>query len=380
MEFAIDERMMRRALRLARRGAGRVSPNPMVGAVVVREGRIVGEGYHRRFGGPHAEVFALDQAGEQARGATLYVTLEPCCYFGKTPPCTDRILAAGIRRVVVAMADPNPKVNGRGLQILRDHGIEVVLGPGAEEARRLNAPFIKLMRTGLPFVTLKIAQTVDGRIADAERASKWITGEPARKRVHRLRAEVDAVLVGVETVLADDPALTVRAVRGRQPYRIVLDSHLRTPLSAQLLNDRFVEKTILFTTNSNASTEKADAVRRCGAGIEPVEAGDDGGLNLQQVLRRLAKRQIGHLLVEGGGAVFSSFLKSGLADRLLVFIAPKIFGAGLAAMELNGFSAHAPLQLRVPRWRRVGEDMLLSAELSDFGADGAQQSSGMKTE
>ncbi len=353
---------MRYALRLARRGAGRVSPNPMVGALVVKNGRIIGRGYHRQFGGPHAEVFALEEAGKAAKGATLFVTLEPCCHHGKTPPCTDKIIAAGIKKVIVAMQDPNPEVNGKGLRILQQHGIEVESGILEAQAQDLNAAFVKFMRRRLPLVTLKIAQTLDGHVADAGNRSRWITGERARRQVHRWRSEAGAVLVGIGTVLADDPQLTVRLVRGPQPWRIVLDTHLRIPLQAKLLTDEWVKKTIIFSSTATDEAKIADIQKR-GARVIRLETQEEGRLPLQTVLQKLAARQIAHVLVEGGSRIFSAFLQEGLADRLAVFIAPKLFGSGLPAMQLTGYSADRPLTLNHVRWRRVGEDVLLTADL-----------------
>ncbi|MDQ7066324.1 MAG: bifunctional diaminohydroxyphosphoribosylaminopyrimidine deaminase/5-amino-6-(5-phosphoribosylamino)uracil reductase RibD [candidate division KSB1 bacterium] len=353
---------MRYALRLARRGAGRVSPNPMVGALVVKDGRIIGRGYHRQFGGPHAEVFALEEAGKAAKGATLFVTLEPCCHYGKTSPCTDKIIAAGIKKVIVAMQDPNPEVNGKGLRILQQHGIEVESGILEARAQELNVAFVKFMRQRLPLVTLKIAQTLDGHIADAGNHSKWITGERARRRVHRWRSEAGAVLVGIGTVLADDPQLTVRLVRGPQPWRVVLDTHLRIPLQAKLMTDEWVKKTIIFSSTAADEAKIADIQKR-GARVIRLETQEQGELPLRAVLEKLAEWQITHVLVEGGSRIFSAFLQEDLADRLAVFIAPKLFGNGLPAMELTGYSADRPLTLNHVRWRRVGEDVLLTADL-----------------
>lgn len=359
---------MREALRLARRGAGKVLPNPMVGAVVVRDGAIIGKGYHREFGGPHAEVFALDEAGEAARGATLYVTLEPCSYFGKTPPCTEAIIQAKIRRVVVATNDPNPRVNGRGLEMLRRAGIQVETGILQDEAIALNRPFSKFIRTGLPYITLKLAQTADGKLADQQGASRWITGPPARRLVHRLRAEAGAVLVGSGTVLRDDPALTVRHVKGPQPWRIILDRRLRIPLSAQLLSDDVVEKTIVVTVESKLATRKAQRILHRGARVLAVTQKNDGASWIEAVLQHLGKLQICHVLVEGGQKVASAFLTAHCVDSLMLFIAPKIFGRGKDALHVTGFSAESPLRLVHLKYRKVGEDLLLEADLENWFA------------
>jgi len=357
-ENQTDASFMKRALQLARRGQGRVLPNPLVGAIVVKDGQVIGEGFHRRFGGPHAEVFALQEAGDAARDSTLYVILEPCSHFGKTPPCTQRIIAAGVRRVVVAMQDPNPLVNGRGMDLLRRRGIAVESGILEDRARALNAPFVKFIRQQIPYVTLKIAQTLDGRIADSAGGSKWITGPAARRLVHRWRWQAGAVLVGIGTVLADDPALTVRHVRGDQPWRIVLDSRLRIPLESQLLNDAFVHKTIILAGAVNGAAKKADRVQEKGARVLPVAVDASGRIVLRQALHELAGMNIAHVFVEGGQAVFSNLLREGLADRVAVFVAAKMFGAGLPAVDFSGFGADAPLAFASSRWRRVGEDML----------------------
>jgi len=322
---------MRRALELAEYGRGWVSPNPMVGAVVVREERIVGEGFHERLGEAHAEPNALRQAGEAARGATLYVTLEPCCHQGRTPPCTDAVLVAGIARVVVAMTDPDRRVAGKGITALLDAGIVVETGVMEEEARRLNRVYIYHRQTGLPFTTLKWAQTLDGRVATRTGHSKWITGETARHRAHRMRSQSDAVLVGVGTVLADDPQLTVREVEGRQPRRIVLDSLGRTPPHARVLDD--ATPTIVCVTDA-APQANLTALRDAGAEILVLPAGQKGKIDLSALKRTLGGLPfpITALLVEGGPQVITAFLDAGEADRIACFIAPIVMGVGLDAV------------------------------------------------
>ena len=358
-----DKTYMARAIRLARRGIGGVSPNPAVGAVIVKRGRILAEGYHLRFGGPHAEVDALSrlESGDAA-GATMYVTLEPCNHHGKTPPCTDAILEAGIDRVVVGMEDPNPLVRGAGIAKLRASGIEVVIGVLEEKCRRLNEPFVTCIEKNRPFVTLKIAQTLDGRIATPEGRSRWITGEAAREEVHRMRKASDAVLVGVNTVIADDPRLTVRHVRGGGGRRIILDSRLRTPLASRILHLPDPENTILVHT-ALAPKTGVEALAEAGVTLWRVrQAG--GRVSLPSLLQRMKDAGIGSVLVEGGEAVFSSFLKSGVVDRIVAFIAPVLFGEGKPC-----FSS---LRIREPRegirfqetiWRRVGEDMMFEGRL-----------------
>lgn len=352
-----DQKWMRLALRLARKGLGRTSPNPNVGAVIVKNGRLIGKGYHRQFGGPHAEVFALQEAGQAARGATMYVTLEPCSHQGKTPPCADRIIAEGIARVVVATEDPNPLVNGRGIRKLRQAGIEVTIGVEAPKAAALNEPFFKFMRTGLPFITLKIAQTIDGKIAVPRGDSRWISGELSRKLVHRWRSHTDAVLIGIGTVLKDDPELTVRLVRGRNPWRIILDPDLRIPLTAKVVSDAEVSRTILVTASRNQ--EKLETLRQRGISIFFEPRQNSGDFDLHTVARKLAERGLISLLVEGGSRVFSTFLRQNLVDRLAIFQAPKIAGAGLGPFdhfELAQMKKAVPLKLQ--RHKKVGEDWL----------------------
>jgi len=268
MENAVDRGFMERALALAARGRGMVSPNPMVGAVVVNGGAVVGEGWHRKAGGPHAEVFAFREAGERAKGATLYVTLEPCCHHGKTPPCTDLVIGSGIARVVTAMRDDNPLVCGKGCAQLAAAGIAVEVGLMEKEARRLNESFLTFIRTGRPFVTVKLASTLDGFIADSAGKSAWITGPEARKLVHRWRAWSDAVLVGAGTVLADDPRLTVRDAEGSDPLRVVVDSHLRTPPGAKVVGDG----TVIIAATDEADEGKARALEDAGATVWRFEA------------------------------------------------------------------------------------------------------------
>ncbi len=358
-----DQKWMRLALRLARRGIGKTSPNPNVGAVVVKNGRAIGRGYHRRFGGPHAEVFALKEAGQAARDATMYVTLEPCSHYGKTPPCADRIIEAGLRRVVVATPDPNPLVNGAGIRKLQQAGIEVTVGVEAEKAEKFNEAFFKFMRTGLPFVTLKIAQTLDGKIATPSGDSRWVSGEASRRLVHRWRAQMDAVLVGIGTVLQDDPELTVRLVKGRNPKRVVLDPHLKIPLESRLVKDGQSE-TIVVTASKDE--KKIEDLKKRGVSVISAQLTRGGAFDLADVLKKLTEFQIISILVEGGSGVFSSFLKQRAFDRLAVFHAPKIAGAGLGPFDgvsLQKMSEALPLKIR--KTRKVGEDWLFQGEI-DF--------------
>jgi len=350
---------MRRVLALARRGEGQTRPNPLVGALVVREGEIVAEAYHERFGGPHAEILALERAGERARGAELYVNLEPCVAFPgkKTPPCTDAIIRAGIQRVVIATRDPNPQVSGRGVDQLREAGIEVVEGVLAEEARKLNEIFFHWITTGTPFVALKLALTLDGKIASITGKSRWITGPEARRRVHELRRRYAAVLVGANTVLADDPELTVREVEGPQPLRIVLDGEGRVPLTARVFNAQ--AQTLVATVRM--PPEKEEALR--AQGVEVLRLPGEKGVDLPRLLALLGARGIDSVLVEGGGEVAWSFLSQGLVHKVYFFYAPLILGGRKAVPAVGGEGFPEPAQgirLRDLACERVGEDFLLT--------------------
>ncbi len=312
---------------IAASGVGLVSPNPLVGCVIVNDDRIVSEGYHERYGGPHAEVNALRAAGSKAHGATLYVTLEPCCHTGKTPPCADAVLQAGVSRVVMALGDPNPKVAGGGLARLRDAGVEVTVGVCEAEARRLNESFLHYIRTQRPFVTLKCAVTLDGKIATRTGTSRWITGGPARERVHYMRHAADALLVGVGTALQDDPQLTTRLPGGGgiHPLRIVVDSRLRLPVSSQLAVVAPDCRT-LIATSEWASTEKQRQLEDQGVEILRLPSYADGRVDIEALLATLGARGVADLLVEGGATLSATLLQRRLIDKLTVFIAPKIIG------------------------------------------------------
>ena len=366
-----DESFMRRALALARRGYGTTSPNPMVGAVLVKGGRIIGQGWHHCAGEPHAEIEALRNAERRRnspKGATLYVTLEPCCTHGRTPPCTVAIKAAGIKRVVVAAKDPNPKHAGRGFRILRRAGIEVEHGVLAEEATKLNEAFNHWIVQRTPFVTVKAAMTLDGKIATASGESKWITGEEARAEGMRLRAGADAILVGVNTVLADDPSLTVREtpktkIQTSRLRRIVLDSQARTPLKAKVVSDEFAALTTIVVGKGAPARRIAALAKRAQVWTAPLRG---GRIDLRWVLKRLGGEKVTSLLVEGGGEVNASFLLGGFAQRVAFFYAPKILGgrdsrkavAGEGARSLNEI-----LNLCDVEWRRVGEDLMMTARV-----------------
>jgi len=352
---------MQRALDLARRGEGYVEPNPMVGCVIVRRGRIVGEGYHRRFGGPHAEVFALRKAGARARGATAYVTLEPCSHFGKTPPCVNALIAAGVKRVIAATRDPNPRVSGRGLKKLRAAGIDVRVGLLQAKANHLIAPFGKLIRRRTPYVILKWAQSLDGRLATSGGDSKWITGEASRAAAHAIRARVDAVLVGIETVLADNPDLTARHVRPRRlATRVVLDSRLRTPPTCQLVRGAR-RAPLLIVTSTSRVRDRAAIARLTRAGCEFVGVPIRGGrLDLRRVLAELGRRGMTNVMVEGGPTVLGAFLSAGLADEARVFVAPKLLGGEGPRGPMGAFAVPAVRRAMSPRVERIeaiGDDL-----------------------
>jgi diaminohydroxyphosphoribosylaminopyrimidine deaminase/5-amino-6-(5-phosphoribosylamino)uracil reductase len=361
-----DAAYMKLALRLAAKGAGWVSPNPMVGAVVVKDGQVVGRGYHRRAGLPHAEVEALKAAGEAARGAELYVTLEPCNHQGKTPPCTEAILAAGVRRVVMATRDPNPRVSGGGAKFLAARGVDVAVGLLSAEARQLNEAWFHWVKTGRPWVVAKAACSLDGKIATASGESQWLTGEAARAFGHRLRHRVDAIVVGIGTVLADNPQLTCRlpSGRGKDPIRLVLDSRLRLPLAARLLHLDSPAPTWVACT-SQAPTEMIRLLKEQGAQVLVLPP-DAGRVPLPALLDLLGAQQVQSLLVEGGAETLGAFFDQKLIHQFNFFYAPKILG-GLKAPGVVGGrgvihlgEAHIARNLSV---RRVGPDLLISGYL-----------------
>jgi len=372
-----DEKFMRRALALARRAEGATSPNPLVGAVLVRAGRILGEGWHRRAGQPHAEIEALNAAarrGHSARGATLFVTLEPCCTQGRTPPCTEAILRAGVRAVVVATRDPNPLHAGRGLCLLRRSGLDVRVGVLAAEAARLNESFFHWIVHRTPFVTVKAAMTLDGKIATATGESKWITGPHARAEGMRLRARHDAILVGVNTILADNPALTIRGlpdakgkpalpVRPRALRRVILDSRARTPITASVVADASATSTIIVVGRNAPAARVAALTKRIDVWRAPQRR---QRLDLAWVLRRLGQEQLTSVLVEGGGEVNASFLLGGFAQRVAFFYAPKILGGTGSRKAVGGEGARKLSEivtLHEVEWKRVGEDLMMTARV-----------------
>lgn len=356
-----DESYMKRALRLAKKGVRWTSPNPMVGAVIVKNDTIIGEGYHRKFGGSHGEINAIESASEPVEGATLYVTLEPCSHHGKTPPCVDRIIDVKPGRVVVAVTDPNPVVSGRGIAKLRDSGIDVTVGVLEEECRSLNEKFFTFMETGAPFITLKYAQTLDGRIATKTGHSKWISSEQSRRFVHGLRATHDGILVGIGTVLSDDPELTVRMVRGRNPVRIIVDSRLEIPLDARVLRDQHVAPTVIATTAVADDTKKSK-LAAMGVEVTVVSATAEGRVDLTALFGDLGRRGISSVFVEGGAGIITTLIREKLPHRMVVITAPRIIGKGIEAIgDLGIDSMDDSIQLTVTRVFRKGDDIICVA-------------------
>jgi diaminohydroxyphosphoribosylaminopyrimidine deaminase/5-amino-6-(5-phosphoribosylamino)uracil reductase len=351
---------MSEALRLARLGEGLTRPNPPVGAVIVRNGRVVGRGFHRVAGGPHAEVAAFRQAGEAARGATLYVTLEPCCTWGRTPPCTEAILAAGIRRVVIATSDPNPRHAGRGLRILRRAGVQVKRGVLEAEAKRVLAPFASTMTRGRPFVSLKLAVSLDGKVADSGGRSKWISGPAARGMVQELRRRCDAVIVGATTAERDNPSLLPRPARGREPYRVIVDSAGRLPLSAKVLTDESRERTILATT-ARCPEARRSRYEAAGARVWCLPA-SNGRVSIKALMRKLQSLGLLHLLLEGGGELAEAWLRAGYVDELVWFVAPLVIGGkGVPGVGGKGWPLAGAPQFTIVETRRVGPDVMIRA-------------------
>ncbi len=357
---------MRRALELAIKGTGRVSPNPLVGAVIVKDGQIIGEGWHEKYGDLHAERNALKhcyEAGGDPEGAEMYVTLEPCCHHGKQPPCTDALIEAGISRVIVGSGDPNPQVGGKGIQILKDHGIEVVEHVLEEECRAINDVFFHYIQTGRPLVVLKYAMTLDGKIAAYTGESKWVTGEEARRHVHGLRNRYTAIMAGVNTVLVDDPLLTSRIEGGRNPLRVICDSALRTPLTCQIIQT--AEEVPTIFAECRADQDRIGDFEKAGCRVLSVGEAD-GHVDLEDLIVKLGKEGIDSVLIEGGGSLAWSALKAGIVDQVKAYIAPKLFGGESAKTPVEGLGFPSPGQavlLENIRMTRLGQDMLVEGDV-----------------
>ena len=362
-----DYYCMRRALYLAKKGLGRTSPNPMVGCVIVKDNRIIGEGWHHECGANHAEIEALNDAkkyNEDVRGATVYVTLEPCSHYGRTPPCAQRLVSEGVARVVYAMTDPNPKVNGQGLQILRDAGIETQQAAREFEnqAKFLNRGFIFVQKYNRPFITLKAAMSLDGKMCLDNNSSKWITGIKARTKAHKLRSENDAVLVGVNTILQDDPQLTVRHVKGIDPLRVILDSNLRTPINSRVIAN---DNKCLILTSENADESKIKSLQDAGARVAKIES-QNNHINIKSALEYLVTQNVLTLMIEGGPEILSSFLREKFADYVNLFIAPKIFGEGRGFdLRQNFNSVNEAFNLNIYKSiRHLDKDIFIEGWLS----------------
>ena len=358
-----DEHFMKLALKLAVKGRGYASPNPMVGAVIVKKGRIIGQGWHQCCGENHAEVNAIQNATENVAGSTIYVTLEPCCHSGKTPPCADLIIRKKIKRVVIGTTDSNPLVSCRGINRLRTAGAEVTTGVLEDKCRSLNEVFFHFMETGLPFVTVKYAQTLDGRIATATGQSQWISSPASLKFAHQLRAEHDAILVGIGTVLKDNPSLTVRRVRGRNPLRIVVDGGLALTKRSNVMQDLFRIPTLIATTRS-ASDPAFQKLLEAGAELVSIRSNKKNHVNLKQLLQLLAARNISSVLIEGGSQIITSALKDNLVNRLVTVIAPKILGKGIEAIgDLNIRDLKEAKILFVKSIAKKGTDVIMDCRI-----------------
>ena len=358
--MSADTKYMKRALTLAKKGLGKTYPNPAVGCVIVKNNVIVGEGWHKRAGGHHAEIHALEMAGTEAQGADVYVTLEPCSHTGKTPPCSEALIRAGVKRVVAGMSDPNPQVNGGGLRALRQAGIETLCGVLENECRAINLPFLKHITTGLPFVTYKCAMTLDGKIACVTGDSRWISCAASRKIVHRMRAESNAIMVGVDTIIADNPRLTVRHVKGPDPLRIIVDSRLRTPESVAALSKTLAKGTVIATTETNPGVHAR--YLKTGARIL-VCSSVNGRVNLQDLWNKLGGLGIQSILLEGGCHLAGEALKQGLIDKCVFFYAPKVVGSdGFSPFAITGTTdmAHS-IPFSNLSIRRVGTDIMVTS-------------------
>lgn len=359
-----DEKYMKEALKLALLGKGFVNPNPLVGAVIVKNGKIIGKGYHRFFGGAHAEVYALREAGDNAQGADLYVTLEPCSHYGKTPPCAKAIVEAGIKKVVIGSVDPNPLVSGRGVKILRDENIEVVTGVMEREAVKINEIFMSYIKSKLPFVILKSGVTLDGKIATVSGESKWITGEKSRLKVHKMRNRVMAIMVGVGTVILDDPLLTTRLEeKCKSPKAVIVDSKLRVPVESQIFKTSR-EREIIIACTEKFDKVKAESLKAMGVNIVVCPENKEGRVDLKYLTKKLGEMGIDSVLVEGGSELNFSALKSGIVNKVIYFIAPKILGGKNAKTSVEGYGIENisdSIKLKDICAENVGEDIMIQA-------------------
>ncbi|MGE5430629.1 MAG: bifunctional diaminohydroxyphosphoribosylaminopyrimidine deaminase/5-amino-6-(5-phosphoribosylamino)uracil reductase RibD [Syntrophomonadaceae bacterium] len=356
-----DESYIKLALEIAKKGRGNVSPNPMVGAILVKNEKIIGAGFHEHFGGNHAEINAIQNAKQDVTDSTLYINLEPCSHYGKTPPCTEAIIKNKIKKVVIGTLDMNPLVSGSGIRALKDAGIEVKVGVLENECIALNKFFFKHISKQLPYVTLKVAQTLDGRIADLSGDSKWITSLNSRRYVHDLRSQYDAVLVGTRTVKIDDPNLTVRFIEGRNPKRVVIDTDLKLNLNLKLFVNNIDGNLVILTSKKSAEKKRRLQKLKCmGIEILFIRENKDGTLNLKHALEELGKNRISSVLVEGGRKIYTSFIKDGLFDDMMVFISPKIIGEGLPAVDKLGVhSIRKSMKLKVRSVEKLGDDVLI---------------------
>ena len=354
----VNEKYMKYALTLARKGVGKVNPNPLVGAVLVKSGKIIGEGYHEFYGGAHAEINALKSARESVDGATLYVTLEPCAHYGKTPPCVEAIIKNKIAQVVIGSLDPNPLVSGKGILRLKEAGVQVVTGVLEEECKKLNEVFVKYIIQKEPFVVLKSAMSLDGKIATVTGESKWITGEAARYGVHQLRNTFLGIMVGVETVIKDDPQLTCRIMNGRNPIIIVVDSRLRIPMTSKILTG---ESKVIVATTRQAEQSKVSQLRELGISVLVLES-HKGRVDLKQLMKQLGKLEIDSILLEGGASLNESALKAGIVDKVQFYIAPKIIGGEKAKTPIGGEGIkhlEDAIQIKDLKMQVGGEDIIL---------------------
>ncbi|MBT3880676.1 MAG: bifunctional diaminohydroxyphosphoribosylaminopyrimidine deaminase/5-amino-6-(5-phosphoribosylamino)uracil reductase RibD [Candidatus Scalindua sp.] len=358
-----DKYYMGIAIRLARKGIGKTSPNPMVGAVIVANGKIIGRGYHKRCGDHHAEINAINNVKKNIKGSTFYITLEPCSHYGRTPPCVDALIQANPERVVVGSLDPNPEVNGKGVRILRSKDIKVDVGVLESECRQLNESYFKFIKTGMPYITVKYAQTLDGRIATKSGDSQWISSEASRKYVHRLRSVNDGIMVGAGTVAADNPQLTVRHVKGKNPIRIIVDSKLRISIKSSVLTDANTHLTLIAVT-SGASDVKISSVKKRGAEVLVVKKIRNDRVNLKDLLIKLGKREIISVLVEGGSEIITSLLKANLVDKMIIPIAPKIIGKGLDAIgDLNINKINNAVRFSSFKTMKKGDDIIFEGTI-----------------